>query len=413
MPNVQRELAAKGVTFAHAFVSNPQCCPSRVSILTGRYSHSTGVWSNVSPNGGFPAFHDDASTVATWLHAAGYRTALIGKYLNEYREAALEGYVPPGWDRWVAFAEENGQYYDYDLTVNGTLAHRGRAPRDYSTNALTNQAVDFIESARNPFFLYFAPTAPHDPYVPAPADLASCGDLRAYRPSSFGEADVSDKPGFVRELPWSAVKAGEAEDIRLGQCQTLQGIDRAVERIVAALRAKGELSSTLIVFTSDNGLMWGEHRLFYKSVPYEESIRVPMVVRYDPLTRDPRVDRRFVLNLDLAPTFAAAAGLPERSLDGRSLLPLLAGEAVPWRSTFLLEHAEGSELIPIPDYCGERTPRWMYARYRTGAEELYDLSSDPKELVNLASRESVGAVLERLRALTAKECRPLPPGFAS
>ena len=411
MPFVQRELVAKGVTFANAFVTNPQCCPSRVSILTGRYAHSTGVWSNVPPNGGFPAFHDDRSTIATWLHAAGYRTALVGKYLNDYEAAAHRGYVPPGWDRWVAIAEENGHYYDYDLTVNGTLVHRGHAPGDYSTDVLTREAVDFIKTARRPFFLYFAPAAPHDPYIPAPPDTTACPDLAPYRPSSFGEDDVSDKPGFIRKLPWSETEVEMADQTRLGQCRTLLDVDRSVERIVSALRATGALSSTLIVFTSDNGLLWGEHRLSYKSVPYEESIRVPMVMRYDPMTNSPRVEQRFVLNVDLAPTFAALAGLPHRPLGGRSLVPLLRGETVPWRVSFPLEHAHGNERIPIPDYCGVRTPRWMYAEYGTGAEELYDLTSDPWELENLASRPSLTTVRERLHALTVRRCQPFPPGF--
>src|SRR5919108_68254 len=153
MPNVERLLVRHGVDFANGFVVNSLCCPSRVSILTGQYSHSTGVYTDSLPDGGFQKFHD-SSTLATWLHDAGYRTALIGKYLNEYRGT----YVPPGWDRWFSFQQNpHGYYYDYSVNDGGTIRQYGTAPAAYSTDVLTRQAVSFIHEERGPLFLYFSP----------------------------------------------------------------------------------------------------------------------------------------------------------------------------------------------------------------------------------------------------------------
>jgi N-acetylglucosamine-6-sulfatase len=155
MPTVQSELADNGVTFTEAFVTNPLCCPSRASILTGQYSHSNGVFGNDPPNGGFAGF-DDSATLATWLQAAGYRTALVGKYLNGYEGT----YVPPGWGEWHALS--GGQsYYDYELNENGVLGEYGSEPADYSTDVLSAKAAAFVRETSGPLFLFFAPLAPH------------------------------------------------------------------------------------------------------------------------------------------------------------------------------------------------------------------------------------------------------------
>jgi arylsulfatase A-like enzyme len=411
MPSVESLLVAHGVTFANAFVPNSLCCPSRTSIITGEYSNSTGVWSNEPPYGGFPAFHRDRSTIATWLHAAGYRTALIGKYLNDYEAAARQGYEPPGWDRWVAVMQ-NAAYYGYDLSVDRRIVHHGSTRSDYATDVLTNQAVSFIHGTAGPLFLYFAPTAPHSPFTPAPEDRQACTGLPPYDPRSLGELDNADKPRYVRDLPWAAPQVTHNVQARVGQCRALADVDRSVSRIVGALRATGRLSNTMIVFMSDNGYMWGEHRLTAKSVPYEESIRVPMVIRYDPITTSPRVVSRMALNIDLAPTFASLAGVGAPGVDGRSLLPLLRGDHVTWRNSFLIEHGHGSEESPpVPDYCGIRTPGWKYVLYHTGAQELYDLKDDPYELTNLARNARWAGRLRDLRSQMLARCRPLPPAF--
>jgi N-acetylglucosamine-6-sulfatase len=411
MPNVQRLLVRKGVTFTNAYVPNSLCCPSRTSILTGKFSHSTGVWGNDAPYGGFSAFHQDGSTIATWLHHAGYHTALVGKYLNWYGSAAHHGYVPPGWDRWVSFAEENSKYYDYDLTLNGRIVHHGHAPADYATDVFANKAAQFIRETNGRLFLYFAPPAPHEPYTPAPQDTDACPNLPPYRPPSFGEPDVSDKPAYVRKVDWTSAAARTAYWIRRQQCKTLVDVDRAVARIVGALAATHRLSNTMIAFTSDNGYMWGEHRLLHKAKPYEEASRVPLVIRYDRLTSTPREEGRLALNIDFAPTFAAVAGVGAPGAEGRNLVPLIRGQVVPWRTDFLLEHTLVEELVKVPDYCGLHTAHWVYVMYSTGAEELYDLASDPYQLTNVAHRKSMQTRRTAMRARVLGWCKPLPPGF--
>jgi N-acetylglucosamine-6-sulfatase len=406
MPNVRQELAAHGVTFANGFVSDPLCCPSRASILTGQYAHSTGVWQNKGANGGFDAFHQDHSTIATWLQAAGYQTALFGKYLNRY-----EGkYVPPGWDRWEAIAGATDPYdlYDnYTLNVDGRLEKHGSRARDYSTDVLADDAVDFIRKTPGSLFLYFAPYGPHKPTRPSPKDRGRAPDLGRYRPPSFNESDVSDKPQWVRDLePLPSAEQAKIDELRSQTYTTLLSVDRAVGRIVGALEQTGRLHNTLIVFMSDNGFLWGEHRFFNKAVPYEEAIRVPFVVRYDRLVQRPRVDPHLVVNIDLAPTFAAFAGVPAPSAEGMSFLPLLSDPGASWRTDFLVEHAN---LLRVPSLCGVRSERFMYVHYATGEEELYDLREDPYELENAAGDPRFRTDLAALRIREKGLCNPPPP----
>jgi N-acetylglucosamine-6-sulfatase len=414
LPHVRALLVQHGVTFRNAFVVNAACCPSRVSILTGRYSHSTGVYTNSPPLGGYQRFHDDEQTVAAWLHDAGYRTALFGKYLNGYKTKR----IPPGWDRWFAFeADPSMQYYlDYAVNDDGEISSYGVSPEDYSTDVLTDEAASFIQDTNGPLFLYFAPFAPHRPATPDVQDANAFGDLQPFRPPGYDEADVSDKPAWIRDIPRLTPEQTRTVDrVRVNQVRALQGIDRSVKRIVDALRETGRLDNTLIVFTSDNGLSWGEHRWpIRKETPYEQDIRVPFIVRYDPAGADQQYDKRFVLNIDLAPTFADVGGTAVPRTDGRSLIPLLSDDNVAWRNDFLIEHAFDS--VPRhdpPSYCALRTRRYLYASYATGEEELYDLRADPYELQNLAGEATMRQTLEGLRVRTTSLCDPLPPGYGS
>ncbi|MGH2726292.1 MAG: sulfatase-like hydrolase/transferase, partial [Actinomycetota bacterium] len=191
MPAVQRLLGDHGVVFPNAFASTPLCCPARAGILTGRYAHHTGVYSNMAPHGGVTAF-DDRSTLATWLQAAGYQTSLVGKYLNGYGNLPTPG-VPPGWDDWHVTATEPGRFFDYDLIENGRRVHYGSASKDYLTDVLRDRATSFIDRVDGPFFLMFTPFAPHAPATPAPADAGSYASEPAYRPPSFNEPLAVDK----------------------------------------------------------------------------------------------------------------------------------------------------------------------------------------------------------------------------
>lgn len=407
MPYVRRLITDEGTSFDNAFVVNPLCCPSRSSILTGDYSHTTGVYRETPPFGAFPSFRD-GSTIATWLRSSGYSTALFGKYIDGYQHAALTGYVPPGWDRWVAFVRS--RYQDYKLTVDGAIRSYGSTPADYSTNVLGGFADRFIRQTSGPIFVEFAPAAPHAPAIPESRFARSFASLPPWRPPSFDERDVSDKPSYIRDTaPLDAEARSAVDRFRLDQYRTLLSVDEQVHVLIDALRDTGRLHNTLIIFTSDNGLSWGEHRWVKKEVPYEESIRVPLAVRYDPMTATgaPQRSAALALNIDIAPTIADVAGVPA-STDGRSLLPLLRDPAsADWRRRFLIEHMEGTN--PVPTYCAVRTQRYLFARYVTGEQELYDLQVDPYEMTNVAS-SSPGSASDLLHQLDAL-CVPTPPGY--
>ena len=407
MPIVHKELADHGVTFSNAFVSNSLCCPSRSSILTGDYSHTTRVYRQIPPYGRFE-WLDDRSTVATWLHGAGYHTGLFGKYIDGYQGPGLRGYVPPGWDRWVAFL--HSAFYGYRLSIDGKVSSYGFAPSDYSTTVLTRQAVSFIRNTKGPLFVYFAPAAPHAPAIPAPRDVGAFANMKPWRPPSYDEADVSDKPTYIRAIPrFSAAKMAAEDTFRRDQYASLLSVDRSVGDLVRALAKTGRLSNTLIVYTTDNGISWGEHRWVKKEVPYEESIRVPLIVRYDPVIHAPRTDSHLVLNIDFAPTIADVTGAGTPKDDGRSFLPLLRSADVPWRHDFLLEHMRGTN--DVPTFCGVRTEHDVYVRYATGEQELYDLRRDPYELTNVADDPAMAGTLEALKRRLAELCDPPPPGF--
>ncbi len=409
MPIVQRDLMAHGVTFTNDFVVNSLCCPSRTTILTGRYSHGTGIYTNLPEAGGFQKF-DASSTVATWLHRAGYRTALVGKYLNGYGLPYVSD-IPPGWDLW--YAKLGTRYNRYYVSDQGTAKWFGKAPADYGTEVLGREAVSFIRTTppNQPLFLYFAPNAPHEPATPAPQDAKAFSNIAPWRPPSYDEANVSDKPAWLRNTPLlSSARKAEIDAVRVNMLRSLQDVDRVVGRLVTTLADTGRLKNTLLVFTSDNGYIWGEHRLKGKETAYDESIRVPLVIRYDPLVRAPRTDARLVANIDFAPTFAGLAGIPAPGVEGRSLVPLLMGSNAPWRSDFLVEHLKDPHTT-VPTFCAVRSTQDMFVAYQTGEEELYDLTKDPYELQNRASDPAYASVRSGLLARLRQLCRPPPPGY--
>ena len=425
MTNVRHMLVNQGVTFSNAFVTNSLCCPSRATILTGAYSHTTKVYSNdwgsTVPYGGWRAFHDtgdENGTIALALHDAGYETALVGKYLNHYRGTS----VPPGWDRWAAFANtgSGGAYYNYSMYVRDAAGTRtesyGSARRDYSTTVIRRRSIAFLKSTSpdTPFFLYLAPFAPHGKIIPAPSDIGSFSGYRQHLFPSFDEADVTDKPNYIRSAP-SVDKTMMEKRFRL-QYEALQAVDRTVGSVVDYLRTSGQLANTLIVFMSDNGMDYGEHRWVYKLVPYDESIRVPFVVRYPALTGSltGTESAAMVSNLDVAPTFADVAGIGDSfvgvgKVDGTSIVPVLTGAATSIRHDLLLEHLDYGSKFHAPTYCGLRTENLMYARYSDGFEEVYRLRKDPYELRNAAT--TAPTTLQRLRSRTRELCKPLPPEY--
>ena len=412
MPHVRQDLMAPGVTFDNAFVENSLCCPSRSAILTGNDSHTTGIFTNVPPYGGYPVFHargEESSTIATWLHGAGYRTALAGKYLNGYT-GILD--IPPGWDRWAAFSSSPLAYYNYTLNVDGSMTTFGGAPSDYSTDVLAGYAIDAIRSTpqSQPAFVYFAPFAPHAPSIPAVRDIGSVLAPPSRWPPNFNEKNVTDKPRYVRKRKPASTKEMSAQIVNT--VESLGALDNAVHDIVQALSDTNRLSNSIVIFTSDNGFMFGEHRFVGKEAPYDESIRVPMVVRYDRVVAAAGSrDARLVMNTDIAPTLASAAGLTPPPTDGMSFLPLLQGAGAALRGSMLIEHLADNWVGTPPSYCALRTPVRMFVRYSDGFEELYNLVKDPYELTNRARDHAYRAVVIRLRAKLRSMCTPRPPGM--
>lgn len=410
MPTVRKKIGNPGVVFNNGFVSNPLCCPSRATILTGALSHTTGVYSNEGTAGGFSAF-DDSSTVATWLDAAGYDTAFVGKYLNEYQKEHAS-YRPPGWDRWATYLPNgNSQiFYDYDMIVDGRLVHYPKEEKFYATRVLTSYATSFIKEATGPFLMYYFPNAPHAPADPERKYRREFQAVKPLRGPSYDEKDVSDKPAYIQALPRMSDEFKKLTDrFRRDQLRTLLSVDDSVGRIIKTLKGQGHLQNTMIIFMSDNGYSYGHHRWRGKQVPYEESIRVPFYVRYDPLT-DGGKDNHLVLNTDVAPTIADLAGVSVSGVDGLSLLPLLEGNGAEWRTDFLLEHLY-DDNAKVPTYCGVRNKDYTYVNYETGEEELYDLVDDPRQLRNLAADPEYLPVVAQLRARMLQLCIPPPPGF--
>jgi arylsulfatase A-like enzyme len=389
MKNVRTLLADHGVTFTDMHVTTSMCGPSRASILTGQYAHHTGVTDNFGPHS-YPAFKagEESNDLGVWMHRAGYETGLVGKYVNSYTDGFVHHAIPPGWDDWqVMDSIPMEAYYNYTINDNGHLVQYGNKPSDYSTNVLTHKAVQFIQGARHPFFLYFAPVAPHLPAIPDKRDQGKLENIAPLHDPAFNQRNISKEPWrFWHKDLLNAAAQLYINHVRIRQEESLLALDRGVRRVVQALRARHELNRTVIVYTSDNGFLWGEHRLGGKVWPFEESTHVPLIVR-TPWTTTPQRNNQPVLNIDLAPTISELAGVkPGLPEDGRSLVPFLHGERVPWRHAFLEEYL-GKDLLREggpPPFTAVQTRRNLYVEYKNGWRELYNLKKDPWELDNLA-----------------------------
>lgn len=408
MPNVQRELVAHGVTFSNTFSTTPLCCPSRASILTGLYVCHHGVLTNREPEGGAPKFKDQ-STLATWLHDAGYRTALMGKYLNS-SDALPEGYVPPGWDDWQVFMKRDpmlGFYYKYTLSDNGKIVAHGQKPSDYSTDLLANRAVQFIEdSGKQPFFLMLSVFAPHQTYQAADRhkDLFKTeAEFERYRPPSYFEEDLGDKPSWVSRI--KPADRDYVDHVHERMLRSLMAVDDAVADLMETLAQRQIRENTVVIFMSDNGVSMGENGIFGKNCGYDPCLHIPMVISYPPLTSAPHIEDGLALNIDIAPTIMDLAGLKiPAAVDGRSLKPLLAASSVEWRRGFMIEHYQDASDVEesglaaiIPGYFGIRTTDWKYIQYATGERELYNLVNDPYEMNNLAGLPNSADIISSMQ----------------
>ena len=415
MSSVQSLLAARGTTFANSYAAYPLCCPSRATFLTGQYSHNNGVISTDLIKG-YGAL-DQANTLPVWLRRAGYRTAMVGKYLNGYGvddgfpEALPDArQVPPGWTDWFSLtAGQDQRRYSYRLNENGRVRYYGTAPGDYVTDVLASKAIGVIKErapSPKPFFLWFTPTAPHgesglpagalrDP-TPAPRHLGRFEGASIPRTPSFNEADVSDKPGYIAATEPLTPAEIDTLDVRYrSQLESLLAVDEAVKRIVGRVRKAGDSRRTYFIFTSDNGLQMGAHRLLFKAHLYEESTRVPLIVR-GPGFPAGVVRSQLVSNVDLAPTITALAkAVPTHAMDGRSLVPVAQSPSASSDRDLLLESYQTGAA-------GVRSGRWAYIEHLSGDRELYDLATDPLQLDNAYGEPGHGAVTATLAARLAE-----------
>lgn len=427
MPKTRQLLADNGTTFTNNFVSFPLCCPSRATYLTGQYPHNHGVVGNGPPDGGYQGLRGD-QTVPVWLSAAGYHTTHIGKYLNGYgTQDPTE--IPPGWQEWHGLVDPSTyRMWGYTLNNNGVPRTYGQQdiedPALYQTDVLTAFATNYLDRRApntEPFLLSFAPLAPHlevgwasfngdrNPR-PAPRHRGTFASTPLPRPPSFDEADVSDKPANIRQLPRLDTQAiaGITQDHR-SRLESLLAVDDAVAAIVARLASHGELANTLIIFTSDNGWLQGEHRIPMGKVhAYEESSRVPLILRGPgvPVAANPA----FVSNVDLAATILDAADTTAGIvIDGRSLLSIAQDPTQASGRHLLIE--TGPKPSGNPWYAAIRVGRFSYVEHSTGERELYDLQIDPYQLqsrhtdpVYATVRHTLASRLHQLQTCAGPTC---------
>ncbi len=396
-PHIDR-IAREGAIFENAFVTTPLCSPARGSFLTGQYVRTHGV----RGNGDNAERSHKMVTFPRLLHDAGYATAYVGKW-----HMGTDDSPRPGFDRWVGFRGQ-GQYEDPPLNIDGKQV----AGKGYITDLLSDYAVEFIrkQSAAKPFCVYLSHKAIHGPFTPA-ARHASLFSEVAIRRSANAQDNLAGKPMLTRELPQAAVMkaakkkgavVGPGDELVRNQLRCLTSIDEGLGRVLQALEETKTLENTLIIFTSDNGYFWGEHGLGDKRAAYEESIRIPMAARHPALIKPGTRIGGMVLNIDIAPTFLAAAGLPvHQQMQGRSMLPLFSGNSKGWREHFLCEYFMEQNFARVASWEAVRTTRYKYIHYLDlkGMDELYDLQADSGEMKNLIGEASAKPALASMQKL--------------
>jgi N-acetylglucosamine-6-sulfatase len=472
MPNVKSLLAAQGTTFADAVDSFPLCCPSRATFITGQYAHNHGVAGNFFPYGWYGMKHR-GNILPAWLQKAGYNTALIGKWLNGYGAKDAHGEVPKGFDTWRGLLDASAyDYQNFVMNQNGHLKTWGDAdfarklvefanievtpnpsglqgvfdklhdlfgpapytywgandPKDYSPDVTGRITEDLVRSQRHskkPFFIWWAPAAPHREDVattlmgrpgrdprPAPRYASKSSRYKLPKPPSFNEADFADKPSNMTKAA-PVMTQQQVDQLQLdyeGRIGSLLAVDDHVKKLVGILRKTGQLKNTMIVFLSDNGWLQGQHRVTGdKFLPYEESVRIPLIVRGPGVPAGETV-RGQVSNIDFAPTLVdVAKAKAGRLMDGVSLVPTIRNPRK--RPNRLIEVEALAPLfeqnVPVNawdrPYKGVRTDRYTYVVYKeTGEQELYDRRKDPYELSNVAADPAYAAIKAKLAAKLVK-----------
>ncbi|MGI8461180.1 MAG: sulfatase family protein [Solirubrobacterales bacterium] len=468
LPNVKRLLQNKGTTFENAIDSFPLCCPARATFITGQYAHNHGVIGNFNPYGWY-GMKNRANTLPSWLQDAGYDTTLIGKWLNGYGAKDGVGEVPAGWDTWRGLLDLSAyDYFNYVMNKDGKLQSWGdpafaaglvefgniqvvpgpqsvqsiqaklqevfgpppysywgtEETEDYSpdvTGQITQDRIKKEAKSKNPFFIWWSVAAPHREDVatalmgrpgpdprPAPRFADDVADLELPRPPNFDEGDISDKGSPIQQFAKPLTEA-QLEMLRLnyqGRIGSLLAVDERVGQLISQLKKTDQLENTMIMFLSDNGWLQGEHRIpGDKFLPYEESIRVPMILRGPGVPKGQTIEGQ-VSNIDFAPTLVDAAGAKAgRTMDGVSLLP--TAKKPSRRPDRALEIEAPYPLfagnIPVNQwdrpYSGVRTDRFTYIVWtESGDEELYDRDADPYQLQNVAADPAFAEVKADLAA---------------
>jgi N-acetylglucosamine-6-sulfatase len=406
-PNIQR-IAREGVRFSNAFTTTPLCSPSRASFLTGQYAHKHGIWDNTDRS---PRSHE-LVTFPRLLHDAGYETAFIGKW-----HMGLDDTARPGIDHWVSVKGQGG-YIDPEFNVNG----KREKLTGYFTDVLNRFALDFLKQKHErPYLLYVSHKAVHpdlvqnadgslsDPsagkFIPAERYKQLYAGSTIPHRANYGKP-AEGKPALLRPIagvpPLGPKTVTDDETIR-NRLRILASVDEGLGQILKTLEAQGNLDNTLIVFTSDEGYFYGEHGLSVeRRLAYEESARIPLLMRWPKLIKAKSEIDSMVLSIDLAPTLLEIGGAPAaKEMHGRSLVPLLRGEKVPWRHSVLMEHFSDG-VFPRMSKMGyqcARTEQWKYIHYvdLEGMDELYDLRADPFEMKNLIGRPEARAALAEMK----------------
>ena len=415
MQRLKSHVIDQGTRFTNTVCTYPLCAPSRATLLRGQYAHNTGQHGNDAPYGGFPVWKQkghDEDNLAVWLKQAGYRTALFGKFINNYEEKDT---IEPGWDRWYAFNGPKEGATSVNDQGNTTPLHGPRAD-----DLVRDRALEFLRSTPKdtPFFAWVGFSSPHTPYhYQGKYDNKFSGE-GVPRTPAFNEADVSDKLSYVKNA--SPLSQGEIDKLDTNWRKALRAlltVDKFVGQALASLKDRGMLENTYVVFYTDNGTHWGEHRLrSHKSTPYETDISFDLIVR-GPGVPQGATSSRLVGTHDFAPTVAGLAGATVPSyVDGRSIVSLEDQNAKWSRRWILSEHLKGGKEgneAAIPEWRAVRGQDGKYVRYATGEEEWYDLKKDPYELNNdpSAAPQAYKDALVRLESCSGDSCKTAENGL--
>jgi N-acetylglucosamine-6-sulfatase len=407
-PNIDR-IGREGALFGNAFATTPLCSPSRANILTGLYTHNHGILDNTNRS----ARSHELLTFPRLLHDAGYETAFLGKWHMGNDETRR-----PGFDYWVSMKGQ-GEALDPVLHVNG----KSERVEGYVTDLLTDRAIEFLSSEREmPFVLFLAHKALHPNIVQhddgSTTDIGEGGFIPAERHRAlYTEDSIPRRPNYglppagkpaleraIEGLPPLGLPTVTDDGTIRDRLRMLMAVDESLGRILETLEKAGTLDDTVVVVTSDHGYFYGEHGLSAeRRLAYEETIRIPLLVRFPPRVARGTVVEPMALTIDLAPTFLDLGGVEAGDLDGRSLMPLLAGEGGEWRRSFRIEYESDTVFPRIVNmgYRAVRTERYKYIRYLElpGMDELYDLETDPYEMRNLVASPDHGDVREELLRL--------------